>query len=151
MKKLFLAFALATSWTVTAGTVFNYPQETIVQTTDMMNVSTFDPLLNGVGGYAFRTLAVGDLANQLGALYGLPVNKMSSPSAPKKADSKKPTLTAKATIAPMNAGSSLRIEKIENGFLAHHSGEGKNGEYMHKTVYHEKPPQITVEVPKKKK
>jgi len=46
---------------------------------------------------------------------------------------------------------SVRVEKIDNGYLTHHSHTGKDGSYQHKTVYHPSPPSVAVEVKPGKK
>jgi hypothetical protein len=40
---------------------------------------------------------------------------------------------------------SVRTEKIENGFLAHHSTSDGKGNYQSKTVYHPKMPTIAIQ------
>lgn len=57
---------------------------------------------------------------------------------------------------PSSPRESLRIEKIDNGYLAHHSGSDGKGNYHEKTVYHPTAPKITLaatpgKVPVKKK
>jgi hypothetical protein len=62
--------------------------------------------------------------------------------------------TKKKSSAPSNSGGlvpmpsspreSLRIEKIDNGYLAHHSGSDGKGRYHEKTVYHPTAPKITL-------
>jgi len=53
---------------------------------------------------------------------------------------------------PESERQSLRIEKIDNGYLAHHSTEGPKG-YQTKTVFHAKKPVVNVsaDVPKAKR
>jgi hypothetical protein len=45
---------------------------------------------------------------------------------------------------PSSPRESLRIEKIDNGYLAHHSGSDGKGNYHEKTVYHPTAPKITL-------
>ena len=51
---------------------------------------------------------------------------------------------------PSSERQSVRIEKISNGFLSHHSTEGKNG-YQTKTVFHPAKPVLNVSVAPAKK
>jgi hypothetical protein len=44
---------------------------------------------------------------------------------------------------PESERQSLRIEKIENGYLAHHTNDGPKG-YQTKTVFHAQKPILTV-------
>ena len=57
---------------------------------------------------------------------------------------KKPSAQSTGGIMPMPASprESLRIEKIDNGYLAHHSGSDGKGNYHEKTVYHPTAPKI---------
>jgi hypothetical protein len=55
---------------------------------------------------------------------------------------KSPTTTAAPMPMPSSPRESLRIEKIDNGYLAHHSGSDGKGNYHEKTVYHAGKPQI---------
>lgn len=48
-----------------------------------------------------------------------------------------------AIAMPTSERQSLRIEKIDNGYLAHHSSEGPKG-YQTKTVYHAQKPVLNV-------
>ena len=50
---------------------------------------------------------------------------------------------AKPMAMPTSERQSLRIEKIENGYLAHHSNDGPKG-YETKTVFHPEKPVLTV-------
>jgi hypothetical protein len=56
----------------------------------------------------------------------------------------------KAQILPtaihQDESQSIRVEKIKNGFLAHHTHAGKDGSYSHEVVYHPTAPKITVGV-----
>lgn len=51
---------------------------------------------------------------------------------------------------PMSERESVRLEKISNGFLAHHSSEGPKG-YQTKTVFHPEKPKISIAPVKKGK
>jgi len=53
-------------------------------------------------------------------------------------------------VIPTKPGDSVRLEKIENGFLANHATDGPDG-YHTKTVYHPQPPVITIDTPKPNK
>ena len=56
----------------------------------------------------------------------------------------RPTKGNASPIAmPSSERQSLRIEKIDNGYLAHHSTDGPKG-YETKTVYHPQKPVLTV-------
>lgn len=50
---------------------------------------------------------------------------------------------AKPMAMPTSERQSLRIEKIENGYLAHHSNDGPKG-YETKTVFHPEKPVVTL-------
>ena len=47
---------------------------------------------------------------------------------------------------PMDENQSVRIEKIANGFLSHHSTSDPKKGYVSKTVYHPKKPTLKVSV-----
>ena len=57
---------------------------------------------------------------------------------------KKKSPTATPMPMPSSPRESLRIEKIDNGYLAHHSGSDGKGKYHEKTVYHPTAPKITL-------
>jgi hypothetical protein len=48
---------------------------------------------------------------------------------------------------PSSPRESLRIEKIDNGYLAHHSGSDGKGNYHEKTVYHPTAPRLPWRLP----
>ena len=63
------------------------------------------------------------------------------------ATSRKPSKPrAVALPMPTSERQSVRIEKIENGYLAHHSTDDPKKGYQTKTVFHPEKPQLTVEV-----
>ena len=47
---------------------------------------------------------------------------------------------------PTSERQSVRIEKIENGYLAHHSTDDPKKGYITRTVYHQDKPQLVVDV-----
>lgn len=59
----------------------------------------------------------------------------------------KPVSPAKKSVpkvgVPVEQG--VRIQKIENGYLAHHTTMDKNSGFSTKTVYHAQPPLLSVE------
>ena len=57
---------------------------------------------------------------------------------------KKATKTTMSAPSSPDRSENLRIEKISNGYLAHHSCMDGKGNYSHKTVYHQTPPKITI-------
>ena len=57
-------------------------------------------------------------------------------------------ISAPALAGTVGDGSTIRIEKIENGYLLHHSNEGPKGDYQRKTVFHPSKPSINVATPK---
>lgn len=58
---------------------------------------------------------------------------------------KKPSVKSiNALVLPTSERQSVRIEKIDNGYLAHHSGSDAKGNYHDKTVFHAAKPEITV-------
>lgn len=57
----------------------------------------------------------------------------------------------KASIPmPTSEHQSVRIEKIANGYLSHHSTDGPKG-YQTKTMFHASKPQIQLQAQPKKK
>lgn len=63
----------------------------------------------------------------------------------------KGTKSLGAIPMPTSERQSLRIEKIDNGYLAHHSGTDAKGNYQEKTVFHPQKPilQVTAAPPVK--
>lgn len=57
---------------------------------------------------------------------------------------------SKAIPMPASPNQSVRIEKIQNGYLAHHSSDTPKG-YQHKTVFHPTKPVVVVSAPVKGK
>ena len=55
-------------------------------------------------------------------------------------------------VMPTSERQSVRIEKISNGYLAHHSNNDAKGNYQEKTVFHSQKPVVQMTaVPKTKK
>ena len=54
------------------------------------------------------------------------------------------------TLTPKNVNQSIRVEKISNGYLVHHSQDGPKG-FQTKTVHYPTLPKIAVGTPSKSK
>lgn len=50
---------------------------------------------------------------------------------------------------PTSTNESVRVEKIANGYLSHHSKDGPKG-YQTKTVFHPVKPEVAVKITPKK-
>lgn len=57
---------------------------------------------------------------------------------------KSPIKSIMEIAMPTSERQSVRIEKIDNGYLAHHSGSDSKGNYHDKTVFHASKPSITI-------
>jgi hypothetical protein len=67
MKHTLALFLILASWTVTAGTVFNYPPESSVMPQDVLNMTSVDDF----GNPTFRTIAPSALGQSLALLTGI--------------------------------------------------------------------------------